>query len=128
LLQFPQQFPPNNPQNSFNTPFNDNFNNNNGLINQNPYDVEYERKIRIETEKLRQLLIEIDTKNSAECSLNVAAQWTFETNVNEVSQLEAVRKNDFFVSQHTYDIDLNMLLTLLHVVPIRSSKSHVNAM
>lgn len=55
-----------------------------------PFDIENERKIRFETEKLRQLLIEIDTKNSAECTLNVAAQWNFETSVNEVTQLEAV--------------------------------------
>lgn len=71
---------------------------------QNPYDAEYERKIRIETEKLRQLLIEFDSKNSAECSLNVAAQWNFETNVNEVTQLEAVSTKFFPASA---DIDLN---------------------
>lgn len=35
-------------------------------------------------------MIEIDQKNSAECTLNVAAQWNFETNVNEVTQLDAV--------------------------------------
>lgn len=71
--------------------------------NPNPYDAEYERKLRVENEKLRQLMIEIDTKNSAECTLNVAAQWNFETNVNEVTQLEAVS----ILCQR--DIDLNML-------------------
>ena len=70
-----------------------NFNVNDGYNNQNPYDIEYERRIRVETEKLRQLLLEIDKKHSSECTLNVAAQWNFETNVNEVSQLEAVSEN-----------------------------------
>lgn len=112
--QFPPQYPPNNlGNNRFGDGVNNyngvnginngvnNFNGVNGVNNfnggnngynnyQNPYDAEYERKIRVETEKLRQLLIEIDEKNSAECSLNVAAQWNFETNVNEVSQIEAV--------------------------------------
>jgi hypothetical protein len=59
---------------------------------QNQYDVENERRIRLETEKLRQLLIEIDKKHSQECTLNVGAQWNFETNVNEASQLEAVSR------------------------------------
>lgn len=62
-------------------------------------------------------MIEIDQKNSAECTLNVAAQWNFETNVNEVTQLEAV--SEWFFPDIS-DIDLNMLLT--HV-PIQSSKS-----
>lgn len=84
------------------------FNNNNGNGYQNPYDIEYERKLRVETEKLRQLLIEIDAKNSAECTLNVAAQWNFETNVNEVTQLEAVSITPFRApspSESLYDID-----------------------
>lgn len=97
--QFPPQYPPSNLGNNYNNRFGDGVNSYNGVNNgvnngynnyQNPYDAEYERKIRIETEKLRQLLIEIDEKNSAECNLNVAAQWNFETNVNEVSQVEAV--------------------------------------
>lgn len=100
--QFPPQYPPSNLGNNYNARYGDEINTsgvNNGVYNgvnngnnnyQNPYDAEYERKIRIETEKLRQLLLEIDEKNSAECSLNVAAQWNFETNVNEVSQIEAV--------------------------------------
>lgn len=73
---------------------------------QNPYDAEYERKLRVETEKLRQFLLEIDKKHSTECTLNVAAQWNFETNVNEVTQIEAVSMNDVdFLS--TIDIDLH---------------------
>ncbi|CRK96558.1 CLUMA_CG009925, isoform A [Clunio marinus] len=85
-----QQFPNHNYQNNFNNPYGgDAFNNGNGF-QQNPYDAEYERKIRIETENLRKFLIEIDKKNSAECTLNVAAQWAFETNVNEVTQIDAL--------------------------------------
>ena len=114
--QFPPQYPQSNLGNNFNNRYGNGVNNrfgdginnrdgdgvtnfdgvNNGYNNyQNPYDAEYERKIRIETEKIRQLLTEIDEKNSAECSLNVAAQWNFETNVNEVSQLEAVSITSF---------------------------------
>lgn len=84
FFQFPQQFPQNNFNRDQNYP--PDYNNNNYL----QYDVDYERRIRIETEKLRQLLIDIDKKSSEECTANVAAQWNFETNVNEVSQLEAV--------------------------------------
>lgn len=67
--------------------------------------------MRVETEKLRQLLIEIDKKHSEECTLNVAAQWNFETNVNEGTQLDAVSASGsifmiFMRQQH--DIDLNV--------------------
>lgn len=92
-INFPQ-FPPQYPQNNYNTRYGDGFDNN-GYNAQNPYDAEYEQRIRVETEKLRQLLIEVDKKNSQECTLNVAAQWTFETNVNEVTQLEAVSITSF---------------------------------
>ncbi|KXJ82378.1 hypothetical protein RP20_CCG014031 [Aedes albopictus] len=60
---------------------------------------EEERRFRAETEKLRSFLTEIDRKSSLECSLNVGAQWNFETNVNEATQVEAIaaqqRYNDF---------------------------------
>lgn len=65
-----------------------NYNNYNDY--QSQYDIENERRIRLETEKLRQLLIEIDKKHTQECTLNVAAHWNFETNVNEATQAEAV--------------------------------------
>jgi hypothetical protein len=126
-FQYPPQYPPDNYNNRYGTDgLNNNGNgygvnginnnngfgvngfNNNGNGYQNPYDIEYERKLRVETEKLRQLLIEIDKKNSAECTLNVAAQWNFETNVNEVTQLEAVSITSFRApspSESLYDID-----------------------
>ena len=96
--------PYNNPTNVNQNPYGNDFNNNNNNPYdnnyQNNYDIENERKIRIETEKLRQLFIEIETKNSAECSLNVAAQWNFETNVNEVTQIEAVSITLIFSQAH----------------------------
>uniref|UniRef100_A0A2M4BCM7 Angiotensin-converting enzyme n=1 Tax=Anopheles marajoara TaxID=58244 RepID=A0A2M4BCM7_9DIPT len=63
------------------------------------YRAENERRFRAETEKLRSFLAEIDRKSSLECSLNVAAQWNFETNINDATQVEALaaqqRYNDF---------------------------------
>ncbi|XP_058124151.1 angiotensin-converting enzyme [Anopheles ziemanni] len=60
---------------------------------------ENERRFRAETEKLRTFLADIDRKSSLECSLNVAAQWNFETNINDATQVEALaaqqRYNDF---------------------------------
>lgn len=49
-----------------------------------------DRRYQIELEKLRNLLVETDQKGSQECTANVAAQWNFETNVNEFTQTEAV--------------------------------------
>lgn len=67
-----------------------NQNNNNGYQSDERYRLEQERQIQIEDERLRRILAEIDQKSSFECSLNVAAQWNFETNVNEITQVEAV--------------------------------------
>lgn len=54
------------------------------------YRLQQERINQLETAKLKQYLTEIDAQSSQECSLNVQAQWNFEANVNEVSQLDAV--------------------------------------
>ncbi|KAG5672288.1 hypothetical protein PVAND_002425 [Polypedilum vanderplanki] len=108
--------------------YGNNFNSNYGFVNnqnynynnnyndyQNLYDIENEKRIRLETEKLRQLLIEIDKKHSSECTLNVAAQWNFETNVNEATQLEALtaqqRYSDFmrYIFDQTKSIDQNYI-------------------
>ncbi|XP_058056752.1 angiotensin-converting enzyme [Anopheles bellator] len=63
------------------------------------YRAENERRFRAEMEKLRSFLADIDRKSSLECSLNVAAQWNFETNINDATQVEALsaqqRYNDF---------------------------------
>lgn len=39
---------------------------------------------------IRQLLQALDLQASQQCTNNVAAQWNFETNVNQATQLEAV--------------------------------------
>lgn len=39
---------------------------------------------------IRRLLQALDLQTSQMCTNNVAAQWSFETNVNQVTQLEAV--------------------------------------
>jgi len=49
-----------------------------------------DRRYQQELEKLRNLLVETDQKGSLECTANVAAQWNFETNVNDFTQTEAV--------------------------------------
>jgi hypothetical protein len=78
--------------------------------------VEYERQLRIETEKLRQLLIEIDKKSSDECTANVAAQWSFETNVNEVTQLEAVSRYEMInIFRYTLTLTQQHLLFLVQL-------------
>lgn len=52
----------------------------------------YEQDYRYqqEMEKLRNFLSEIDHKGSQECTENVAAQWQFETNVNDHTSTSAV--------------------------------------
>lgn len=60
--------------------------------NLNPYNDGFHEQFRVENENLQKYLNEVDQKSSHECSLNVAAQWIFENNVNEVTQLEAVSK------------------------------------
>lgn len=54
----------------------------------NRYD--QDRHSQLETAKLKKLLEKIDRQSSAECALNVRAQWDFETNVNEITQINAV--------------------------------------
>lgn len=39
---------------------------------------------------VRELLAALDLQGSQQCTKNVAAQWDFETNVNQATQLEAV--------------------------------------
>lgn len=53
-------------------------------------DLRFQEQLRQEDANLRLLLTEIDERSSLECSLNVGAQWNFETNVNQATQNEAV--------------------------------------
>lgn len=58
---------------------------------QNGYeDPRNDPQYRQEMENLKKVLAEIDKKSSQECNLNVAAQWEFETNVNEATHAQAV--------------------------------------
>lgn len=52
--------------------------------------IEQERQYRLEEANLRRILADVDERSAVECSLNVGAQWNFETNANEVTQQEAV--------------------------------------
>lgn len=52
--------------------------------------LELERQNRLEDANLRRILDDVDKLASSECSINVGAQWNFETNVNEVTQQESV--------------------------------------
>lgn len=57
----------------------------------NRYEQDY--RYQQEMEKLRNFLSEIDHKGSEECTENVAAQWDFETNVNDHTSTSAVSTN-----------------------------------
>lgn len=52
--------------------------------------IEQERRYRIEEANLKRILADVNEKSAIECSLNVGAQWNFETNTNEVTQQAAV--------------------------------------
>ncbi|XP_037815729.1 angiotensin-converting enzyme [Lucilia sericata] len=56
-----------------------------------------DRRYQIELEKLRNLLVETDQKGAQECTANVAAQWNFETNVNDFTQTEALNAQQLYV-------------------------------
>lgn len=80
-----------NNRNRFENPFlsnQDRFNLNQGYLERQRY--QQDRRYQQELEKLRILLVESDQKGSLECTANVAAQWNFETNVNDFTQTEAV--------------------------------------
>ncbi|XP_055902630.1 angiotensin-converting enzyme isoform X1 [Eupeodes corollae] len=68
----------------------DRYNLNNDQINEDRYRFEQERRSQIEMEKLRNFVVETDHQGSQECTENVAAQWNFETNVNDFTQNEAL--------------------------------------
>ncbi|XP_055305685.1 probable serine/threonine-protein kinase clkA [Sitodiplosis mosellana] len=54
------------------------------------YRLDLERKNRVEDANLRRILADVDKLSSSECFLNVGAQWSFETNVNEATQQESI--------------------------------------
>ncbi|KRF98313.1 uncharacterized protein Dwil_GK27248 [Drosophila willistoni] len=69
-------------------PNQDRFNLNQGFLDRQRY--QQDRRYQQELEKLRTFLVEADQTGSQECTANVAAQWNFETNVNDFTQSEAV--------------------------------------
>lgn len=46
--------------------------------------------LALSNSNIRQLLQQLDVAGSQQCNLNVQAQWDFETNVNEATQIRAV--------------------------------------
>uniref|UniRef100_A0A6P4FWL6 Angiotensin-converting enzyme n=1 Tax=Drosophila rhopaloa TaxID=1041015 RepID=A0A6P4FWL6_DRORH len=87
-----------NNRNRFENPFlpnQDRFNLNQGYQERQRY--QQDRRYQQELEKLRILLVESDQKGSLECTANVAAQWNFETNVNDFTQTEALNAQQRYV-------------------------------
>ncbi|KAH8393573.1 hypothetical protein KR200_005006 [Drosophila serrata] len=87
-----------NNRNRFENPFlsnQDRFNLNQGYLERQRY--QQDRRYQQELEKLRNLLVETDQKGSLECTANVAAQWNFETNVNDFTQTEALNAQQRYV-------------------------------
>lgn len=54
-----------------------------------PFDSDFSRRNRFNGD-IQRLLQGLDTQASQQCTSNVAAQWNFETNINERTQTEAV--------------------------------------
>lgn len=50
--------------------------------------------LTLSNSNIRQLLQQLDVAGSQQCNLNVQAQWDFETNVNEGTQIRAVCSNE----------------------------------
>ncbi|ALC39612.1 Ance-3, partial [Drosophila busckii] len=87
-----------NNRNRFENPYlnnQDRFNLNQGQLDRQRY--QQDRRYQQELEKLRNLLVETDQKGSLECTANVAAQWNFETNVNDYTQTEALNAQQRYV-------------------------------
>lgn len=82
-------YPNQNPNSNYN---NDNYDDRNRYSNEDyeRHRLELERKNRIEDANLKRVLDDVDKLASTECFNNVAAQWSFETNVNDVTQQESV--------------------------------------
>lgn len=55
----------------------------------NPGQIPFDERNRVNGD-IRKLLQDLDVQASQQCTNNVAAQWNFETNVNEATQAEAV--------------------------------------
>nr|CAI5834996.1 unnamed protein product [Callosobruchus analis] len=65
---------------------------------------DFTRRNRVNSD-IRGLLQALDLQASQQCTNNVAAQWNFETNINQGTQLEAVRLRDI--------LKVNVTITIL---------------
>ncbi|KAL9874336.1 angiotensin-converting enzyme-like isoform 2-T9 [Glossina fuscipes fuscipes] len=103
----------NNRQNPFD-PNQDRFNLNQRYLDRQRF--QQDRRYQIESEKLRNLLVETDHRGSVECTNNVAAQWNFETNVNAFTQTEALNAQQRYVeyqrlvAEQSKNINKNLIL------------------
>ncbi|CAG9827806.1 unnamed protein product [Diabrotica balteata] len=59
------------------------------------FDDDFNRRNRVDGD-IRGLLQALDIQASQMCTNNVAAQWNFETNINEATQLEAINAQQFY--------------------------------
>lgn len=64
---------------------------------------------------IRALLQALDLQASQQCTNNVAAQWNFETNVNEATQLEAVSLRFFSYSMICFCLCFGQEVKILYV-------------
>ncbi|KAK5649889.1 hypothetical protein RI129_000918 [Pyrocoelia pectoralis] len=78
--------------------------------NQNP-DIDYQQRNRLPYHgDIRALLQGLDVQASQQCTNNVAAQWNFETNVNQATQLEALNAQQMYAQfQHGMWSTLNRI-------------------
>uniref|UniRef100_A0A6P7FKT6 Angiotensin-converting enzyme n=1 Tax=Diabrotica virgifera virgifera TaxID=50390 RepID=A0A6P7FKT6_DIAVI len=61
------------------------------------FDDDFNRRNRVDGDRdIRGLLQALDIQASQMCTNNVAAQWNFETNINEATQLEAINAQQFY--------------------------------
>lgn len=88
-----------------------------------PFDADFNKRNRFNGD-IRRLLQGLDAQASQQCTSNVAAQWNFETNINEATQAEAVSipVTYVFTAQTTFLIGfldfLQVLVLMFHDVLI----------
>lgn len=84
-------------------------------VGANPYDFNGDgtgnsienRYQRVNLQQVRDFLAHADEQASKECTNNVAAQWNFETNVNDATQHAAVSKEHFLIVQPVSRVAFN---------------------
>ncbi|CAH0553232.1 unnamed protein product [Brassicogethes aeneus] len=79
---------------------NSNFNNRNFINNNRPYDFDFAGRGNAE---IFDILQKIDLESTERCTMNVAAQWNFETNVNVETQSEVLHAQNLY-SEYQHDL------------------------